>query len=271
MNDDYWQGKVALVTGSARGIGRSIAHRFAQLGATAIIADRDLEGAERTVAALVAEGLSARSHSVDLTQPGAAAALVRDVAATCGRLDVLVNNARAGGRSAALAETEDNWDLTMGVVLKAAYFASQEAVAVMAGKGGGSIVNIGSVASRHVSGESAVYHAANAGLEQATRVLAAQAGAVGVRVNAVLPGFIIQDEHRARYDRDDNAAYRRRAELGHPLASVGSSADVAEAVVYLSSPAARFIPGHSLLVDGGLLLNDPWQLATLLAKQGAAP
>lgn len=262
-----FDGKVVLVTGSARGIGKTIASAFGMAGAHVAICDLNGDASEATVKELLDLGISAGHFVVDLSKIGEPQRMVMEVAKKFGRLDVLVNNARAGVRRAFLEDSEDNWDLTMSVGLRAAFFASQQAIPLMERNGGGSIVNISSVAAFLVSLESAGYHAAKAGLVQLTKYLAVNSGARQVRVNAVLPGFIVQDEHRERYLREDNAAYRARAEGCHPLKRVGYASEVAEATLFLCSDSARFITGQSIVVDGGFTVQDPWTVMSAAANK----
>lgn len=253
-----FSGKVALVTGSARGIGKSIAAAFGSAGASVAICDINADAAEATARELQVSGARAEHFVVDLSRTGEPQRMVDRVAGRFGRLDILVNNARAGQRRELSLESEDNWDLTVSVGLRAPLFASQQAIARMSSNGGGSIVNIGSIAAFLVSLESPAYHAAKAGLMQLTRYLAANTGNSQVRVNSVLPGFIVQDEHQERFLRNDNAEYRERAEHCHPLQKVGRASDVADAVLFLCSDAARFVTGQELTVDGGFSIQDPW-------------
>lgn len=266
MSGDF-QGKVALVTGAARGIGFAIARTLGQHGATVVIADIQAQGTTRAVEELSKRGVQARSLIVDLAAPGAATAMVEQVVRDCGRVDVLVNNARAGKRLSLFDETEENWDLAVDVGLKASFFGSQAAIRTMKDAGGGAIVNIASVAGALVTKEAASYHATKAGLLQLTRYLAVAGGPCGVRVNAVLPGLIVQTEHRARYDAPENAAYRRLVGQYQPLGAPGSEDDVAEAVRYLCSPAAKYVSGSCLTLDGGATTQE--QFGMLL--RSAAP
>lgn len=259
-------GKVALITGSARGIGKTIAAAFGRSGAKVAICDLNRPASIATVREMREAGIDAQYFSVDLSRRGGPQRMVGAVAKQLGRIDVLVNNARAGRRLGLDEDTEGNWDTTLSVGLRAAYFASQRAIPLMQSRGGGCIVNISSVSALLVSNESAGYHAAKAGLIQLTRFLAANAGSKGVRVNAVLPGFIVQDEHRERYAREDNAAYRARAERSHPLRNVGFASDVAETTLFLCSDSARFITGQAIVVDGGLTIQDPWALVSAAAN-----
>lgn len=262
--------QVVAITGSARGIGKSIAAGFAGEGATVIICDFDQAAGEATAAAFRQRGLSAEYLSVDLSQRGAPQSMVIEIAQRWGRLDVLVNSARATrqGRSGNPVEDEDSWEREMNVSLRAAFLAAQQALLVMA-RTGGSIVNIGSIltlcADRKVS---PLYQIAKAGLVQITRFFALQGGPTRVRVNAVLPGMIVQDEHRSRYNRDDNQRYRQLCEFCIPVQKVGSSDDVAKACLFLASSEAGFINGHSLVVDGGSTVQE--QVGLFLDFDGLA-
>ena len=253
-------GRTVLVTGAARGIGRCIAYSFAEAGARVGIIDCNESSAIEVVLELQSRGFDARPFIADLALPGEARRVVDQAASHFGRLDVLVNNARAGLRLKVHEECESNWDITIDVGFRAAHFASLAAVPIMHASGGGSIVNISSTASQYVSAESAGYHAAKAGLTQLTRYLAAHCGAMKVRVNAVLPGFIVQEEHRERFNSSDNFVYRSKAAQCHPVGRVGSSGDVANCVLFLSSVAAGFITGQAVVVDGGLNLRDAWSV-----------
>ena len=252
-------GLVAGVTGSARGIGRNIARALGREGARVVLCDIDAQNGSAAESDLRQEGVAAEFLRVDLGQKGAPQAMIGEIVRRCGRIDILVNNARAKRRTTLFSEDEESWDAGMAVNLKAAFFASQEAMRLMSQSGGGNIVNISSIAATLACQESPAYHISKAGLVQMTRYLAAHAPA-GIRVNAVLPGFVVQDEHRARYEGDENLAYRRTVEFCHPMGRAGSSEDVANAVLFLCSPASSFISGQCLVVDGGLTLHEPSDL-----------
>jgi NAD(P)-dependent dehydrogenase (short-subunit alcohol dehydrogenase family) len=266
----HWSfsGKVVLVTGAARGIGNTIAGAFGKAGAKVAIADINHRNAKDAAEELQRAGINAEYFLVDLAQKGEPERLVAAVAQHFGRLDALINNARAGTRLNLNNDTEDNWELTLSVGLRAANFASRAALPFMQANGGGSIVNISSIAAQLVSLESGSYHATKAGLVQLTRYLAANAGPQNVCVNAVLPGFIVQTEHQTRFHADDNAEFKSRADSCHPLGRVGSSSDIAETVLFLCSDAARFITGQAIVVDGGFSLRDAWNIMASLYDLG---
>ena len=253
-------GKVALVTGAARGIGLSIARRLAEEGARVFIADINFEKGMKVAQSLSEEGLCVDFLPCDLAVLGGADSMVTEVFRLVGRLDILVNNARAGRHLSLFEETEESWDLALGVGLKAVFFAAQGTIRRMSGRGGCCIVNIGSVAAVQATQESPAYHAAKSGLLNLTKYLAVEGGAHRARVNCVLPGLIVQQEHRPRFDSESNKAYRAAAVRYQPLDVVGTEDDVAEAVLYLCSERARYVSGISLTLDGGATAQEPFGL-----------
>lgn len=264
---ERFSSRVAVVTGSARGIGKNIARAFGREGALVAICDIDENKGRATESELRQQGMSVEFLPVDLSRRGAAQAMVQQVVQRWGKVDVLVNNARSGRRTSLLEENEDSWEQAMSVILRAAFFASQEAIRAMSRTGGGSIVNICSIASLLACYESPVYHIAKAGLLQMTQYLAVFGGPHGIRVNAVAPGFIVQDEHRTRYEQDDNQGYREIAEFCQPLGHVGHADEVASAVLFLASSEASFVSGQCLVVDGGSSLQEQLSLLRRFDRQ----
>jgi len=262
-----YRGQVALVTGAARGIGRTIAQRLAEEGARVLIADLNRDAGEATVRAFREAGLSADFLLVDLAVPGSAAALIESTIALAGNVHVLVNNARAGKRLALLDETEENWDLAVDVGAKAAFFLAQAVIRQMSAREGCRIVNIASVAGVLATNESGSYHAAKASLLQLTRYLAVAGGPLRARVNAVLPGMIVQEEHRSRFESEGNVAFRNTVNAYQPMGEVGSETDVAEAVLYLCSSRSRYVSGTCLVLDGGATVQEP--LGLMLRRPAA--
>jgi 3-oxoacyl-[acyl-carrier protein] reductase len=253
---------IAIVTGGARGIGAAIAKALAASGATVVIADRDEQQGNATEQRIQELGHRAHFLKTDLFLGKAEVSrLFKRVEEIAGIPRILVNNARSGERRDVWEETEATWANTLSVTLNAAFFCMQAAFESMRGRvDSGAIVNVSSVVSSLASGESPSYHAAKAALSNLTRYMAVEGGKVGIRVNAVAPGFIVQDEHRERFLSANNGDYREAAEFCHPGGKVGSSDDIARAVVFLSSDDARFISGQEITVDGGLTIQEPSSL-----------
>jgi len=249
-------GKIVAITGGAHGIGKNIARKFALEGATIVICDIDKASGEATVNEFRRNRISADFLIFDLAAKDGPKKMIQRIVKKWSRIDVLVNNARAGNRVELLDESEANWDKAVSVMLRGPFFAAQEAVRSMARTGGGSIVNISSVAGIESCAESPGYHAAKAGLLQITKYLAGHAGRYGVRVNSVLPGFIVKDEHVTRYESKGNEKFRSIAEFCHPLGRVGAADEVADAVLFLCSGEAAFITGDNIVIDGGLTIQD---------------
>lgn len=244
------------MTGGASGIGKNIIRAFGTEGAKVIICDHNQEAGQMTEAELSHQDIDAEFLFVDLSSKGAPQSMVRRVVEGHGKLDVLVNNARAGRRTSFVEEDEDSWEDGMSVTLRAAFFASQEAIKSMGDTGGGSVVNVSSILGIVAGIESPVYHIAKAGMIHMTKYLAVEAERFQTRVNCVLPGIIVKDEHTERYQRDDNARYRQLSEFGHSVGRIGNSDDVASSVLFLSSAESSFITGQSLVVDGGLTSHE---------------
>jgi NAD(P)-dependent dehydrogenase (short-subunit alcohol dehydrogenase family) len=250
---------VVVVTGGAQGIGKNIARAFAAAGARIVIDDIDSKSSRATKKEFLSSGWAVTMLKIDLRKGGAGRELIDAVAKKHGRIDVLINNARSRLRTTLQSETEASWHESMAVNLRAHFFAAQAALSFMAQQGAGAIVNIGSPAGTHSCHESPTYHIAKAGLIQMTRYLAAHC-ATGIRVNCVVPGLIVKDEHEQRYAKADNAGFRKTVEFAHPLGRPGSADDIAQAVRWLCSKEAKFITGQTLIVDGGLSIQEPYDL-----------
>lgn len=225
--------KIVAVTGGGRGIGRNVCEKFRALGATVVSFDR-----------------KNKEFNDDLSVRYASLNLIEEIYEKYGRLDVLVNNARSHLRGSLGDETEAEWDEEIAVGLRTPYFLGKY---MIERDESGSIVNIGSVTTNFVSHETAGYQVSKGGCLSLTRALA-KLGAPKVTCNAVLPGFIVQDEHRERYEREDNLEYRETMEGLHPMKRIGTSDDIASAVVCLAS--LPFVTGTSLVVDGGLTMQE---------------
>ncbi|MBN4664460.1 SDR family oxidoreductase [Pandoraea nosoerga] len=245
-------GKVALVTGASRGIGRAIAIALAARGATvAVHYNAAQDDAETLVAALHANGSRAFAVRADLASPDGALALIERFTGALAahhlppRFDILVNNAGVGLRARIDAVTPEAFDRVLQVNLKSPFFLIQHALAYL--RDGGRIVNVSSMGTRAAYPEMSVYAPAKAGLEALTRLLAADLGARAITVNAVLPGATATDLNRRASDPVEREVIAKTVALGR----VGEPRDIADIVAFLASDAARWITGQSLDASGG--------------------
>ena len=245
---DYFDltGRRALVTGGNRGLGLAIAHALAAAGAHVVLGVRDPDGAEQPLRAIRAEGGSASSITLDVTQLDEARAAI-DAASDDGVFDILVNNAGGGVNAPAIDVTEADFDAVWSLNVRSALFLSQHVARSM--PAGGAIVNIASQAGIvALPGESS-YCIAKAAMLHMTRCHAVEWGDRGIRVNAVAPTFIETDgTAEALSDPEFRADVIDRIAALH---RIGKPTEVAGAVVFLCSPAASLITGHTLVVDGG--------------------
>lgn len=257
-----YAGKTVLVTGGARGIGWNIAQKFSENGANVVIADCN-EGLHRAGSGDVFRPNGTITfHKIDLRQTVELREMVLKIRREYGSIDVLINNARGGKRTEPLNETEENFTESVNVSLKAPMILSQIMIEEKtAEENGACIINMSSVAAETVCGESTAYHLTKAGIKSLTRYLAAYGGAKDVRVNAISPGFVVQDEHHRKYYGNDNKKYRKAVELCHPLGRAGRSDDIANVALILASTYSSFITGQIITVDGGLSLTGQWEIA----------
>ncbi len=237
-------GKVALVTGASRGLGAGIADALQEAGATVAGTSR-----EPRSAAQVAKRLSSVPVVMDITDVASVRAGVDRVASELERLDILINNAGLNIPQGVFDVDEASWDAVLDTNLKGTFFAAQAAARHMVTSGeGGRIINVTSQAGVVGIEERSAYGASKGGAGLLTKVLAIELAQHGITVNAVAPTFIATELTR---DTLENPAWRERILSRIPLGRVGEAEDVAAAAVYLASPAAAMVTGHTLLVDGG--------------------
>ena len=241
------EGKVALVTGGARNIGRAIARELAAAGAAVMVnANTSREDAEQTVSLIRSEGGKAALHFADVTDAKAVGTLVAATEKEFGRLDVLVNNAAIRAETAFAGMKLEDWRRVLSVVLDGAFLCSQACLPHMARAGGGAIVNIGGLTAHPGAAGRAHVVAAKAGLIGLTRALALELAPQGITVNCVVPGTI--ETLRGLPGAPERPAHRRALP---PAGRRGEPAEVAAAVRFLCGPGARYITGQALHVNGG--------------------
>ncbi len=244
-------GKVALVTGAARGIGAAIATAFAEAGAEVMVANRSIEPARGLVATLAARGLKAAAVEFVASEAGCAAAVAAAVR-TYGALDIVVHNA-GGCRWTPLAEmTSEILDDALSLNLKCCFWLASATLPAWRSRGGGRFLVTSSVTGPRVAMANAThYAAAKAGVNGFIRAAALELAPQDITVNGVEPGFIAKDRGRL-----SQPATRARIEHYIPLGKMGSAEDIAHAMLYLASPAASFVTGQTIVVDGGTTLAE---------------
>lgn len=243
-------GKVAVITGGNRGIGRAIATGFAEAGATVVIAARDEERNERTVAELN-EISNAAAIRTDVTSRSDLERLRDDVLARYGKIDILINNAGIGAHADALTMDADEWSRVLRTNLDAVFLTSQVIGQAMAEAGKGSIVNIGSMSGIIVNRPQwhSPYAVSKAGVHHLTKSLAAEWAPKGIRVNALAPGYV-----KTEIADIDLPEYRHYWVDEVPMQRYAQPEEIAPAALYLASDASTFTTGTVLVVDGGYTL-----------------
>ena len=246
-------GKVALVTGGALGIGRATCVRMAQEGARVAVTDlRDADG-QAVVDEIARAGGQARYWRLDVSREADVQRVMGEVERTFGRLDVLVNNAGISGASKPTHElTEAEWDALMAVNVKGVFFCTKHAVPSMMRAGGGSIINLSSIYGLVGAADAPPYHASKGAVTLMSKTDAMLYAPERIRVNSVHPGFIwtpmVETFVRAA---PDPGAMRKAIEAKHPLGHMGDADDIAWGIVYLASDEAKFVTGSALVIDGG--------------------
>ena len=244
-----FDGRVAIITGAARGIGAGTAKRFADEGAAVAVLDINEEQAQETASGLAGKAIGVGCNVADA---GSVEAAVGRVVEELGGLHILVNNAGITRDNLLFKLTEDDWDSVMSVHLKGAFLMSKAAQKTFVEQKYGKILNLSSISALGNRGQ-ANYSAAKAGVQGFTRTLALELGPFGVNVNAIAPGFIATEmtDDTARRLKLDVEEFRRLNAEANPVKRVGYPEDIAAAAAFLCSDEASYITGQTLYVDGG--------------------
>ena len=247
-------GMIAAVTGGASGIGEATVRRFISEGAEVAFADRDAMGGQRVAAEIAAEGGKVHFVEADVAQEPACLAFIQKTLERFGRLNALVNNAGIRLYQTVVDATAESWDEILSVNLKSYAYCAKGAIPAMRRSGGGSIVNVASVRSIVVGGNTIQYDTAKHAVAGLTRGLAMDHGAEGIRVNAVCPGPIFTPYHARRLQNTGKtvAQYNEDAASRTMLKRPGTAEEVAACILFLASNDASYVTGSLLFVDGGM-------------------
>lgn len=247
------KGTVVIVTGAAQGIGKIIAKAFAEQGASVIIADIDKEKGKDTEKFMQELGLKVIFYNIDLRREEDIKAMIKFTIKKFNHLDILINNARPKLNKTAILENSKEWDLAMEVLLKAPFLTAKYAVDHLI-KTKGKIINIASTNAFLISHQPSAYHIAKAGLIQLTKYLAYKFGPMEIKVNAICPALIdLQDKDGPL---TKNPVYKSVIESIVPLKRAATGEEIAQIALFLSSDSAKYITGHTLIIDGGMTLGD---------------
>jgi len=241
--------KVVLITGATRGLGWAIADAMVEAGARIVLCGRDRDMLADRVASLRANGGTARSIAFDVTDRAATEAAVQNAVETEGGLDILVNNAAVQHRQPLTELVDADWDRVLETNLTSCFVLARAAARHMLARSQGRIINTASIMGPLARPTVSAYVAAKGGLAALTRALAVELGPKGITCNAIAPGFFITDMNKTLVKSPDFTAF---VEARVPLGRWGEPHEIAGAAVFLASPAASYVNGHVLFVDGGL-------------------
>lgn len=245
-------GKVGIVTGAGKGIGRAIALGYAREGAAVVLVDRCAEPAGELLQQIRKAGGKALLVQADVANIAEHDRLIEAAVREFGRLDILVNNAGVEFHEGVLEATPEAWERTISVNLRGAYFLSGKAAPVMKSAGYGKIINISSVHDTQPLTERAIYSISKGGVAMMTKSLALELAEYGIHVNAISPGAILTDINRESLS---NSSRRERLISRIPLKRIGKPEDIVGAAVFLASSDSDYVTGSTIYVDGGLLLQ----------------
>ena len=256
-----FKGKVAVVTGAGQGLGQGIAAALFHQGASVLLADLNGEMVARVAAELMSgagsalEGRRAIAKHLDVSRQADMVDLFEAVASQFGRVDIMVNNAGIISKAPALELTEAQFQSVLDVNLKGVLFGCQEAAKLMMNQGGGSIINIASIAAHSSSPGSAAYSVSKSAVLALTRIMAVEWGQYGIRVNSVSPTGVATAMGLKLIEANPEAFARRARRV--PIAREATVEDVVNAVLFFAADGSAYVTGRDILVDGGLMLQNP--------------
>ncbi|MBI2847582.1 MAG: SDR family oxidoreductase [Chloroflexi bacterium] len=253
-NNFSLEGKTAIITGGSRGIGRAIAHAFADAGADVAVTSRKLPELEEVAKEIQGKGRKALAIAAHIARLEDSKSLVESTMNEFGKIDILVNNAGTNPYYGPLMDAEEwAWDATMNVNLKGPFLLSQLVARIMKEKGGGAIINISSTAGLR-AGALHIYGAAKAGLVMLTQNMAKEWGQYNIRVNAIAPGLIKTRISESLWKTPEAEG---RAKQNTALGRLGEPDDIADVALFLASDASRFVTGETITADGGAGVGGP--------------
>lgn len=249
FTEDMLNGKAAIVTGASRGIGAAIAHRLCEVGANVVICSRSIESVSQTAEALKGKGYTPHAMAADISKKEDVEALIEETITQFSQIDILVNNAGITRDMLLMRLKDEDWDAVLQTNLTGTMYCTRAVLRPMVRQKSGRIINISSVIGLMGNAGQASYAAAKAGIIGLTKTTAKEVGTRGITVNAIAPGFITTDM-TAQIPEE----FQKKLLELIPLQNFGAPEDVADAVCFLASDAARYITGQTLQVDGGMVM-----------------
>ena len=249
FKENMLSGKTAIVTGASRGIGAAIAHRLCEVGANVVICSRSTESVSQTATALKNKGYAIHAMAADISKKEDVEALIEETLEHFSQIDILVNNAGITRDMLLMRLKDEDWEAVLQTNLTGTMYCTRAVLRPMIRQKSGRIINISSVIGLMGNAGQASYAAAKAGIIGLTKTTAKEVGTRGITVNAIAPGFITTDM-TAKIPEE----FQKKALELIPLQNFGTPEDVADAVCFLASDAARYITGQTFQVDGGMVM-----------------
>lgn len=259
--NNRFDGKIVLIFGGAKDLGRKLVESFSSNGANVIFADTDKNEAAKIV------NKNIDFIECDICNGNQVKETVDKVIKKHKKIDVLINNIRGP------PEVKDSFDYSieewmdkLKIILGGVFTSTKYVLKHMIKAKKGVILNIASISAKYIGDESVEYHVAKAGLIQFTKYVAHKYGKYNIRANTISPGFIVKDKHMDKFNSAKNKNYKEFTLLCHPLRKIGTLQDMINLALFLCSDEASFITGEDIVIDGGLTINDPWALVSKIKK-----